>query len=264
MCGVSLRMRGLVSFFYQTSGQMFFCLEYMTWDERKVNLMIGQLLDRDDFWSTPFRKITNKGVKKNIGKFPSAKMGRNIWYESVLESDLIELLEFDPDVIRYKEQPFRLRYFYEGQRRSYIPDIFAQRRNKLQAIEVKPQEKAATKMNKLRYQVISSIFEYHGIEFVVATETRIRVQPLLDNVKICWGYARTPVHPLHETYIRDHLASRQVAPINELVTALAGNGVTLQIIYSLIYRGVLATNLHLPVSPTSIVTLTSERSNVSR
>ena len=225
--------------------------------------MVVQFLDSDDFWLAPFRKITNKGVKKNIGKFPSIKMGRNIWYESILESDLIDLLEFDPDVIRYKEQPFRIKYIYEGKRRSYIPDIFAQRKNKLQAIEVKPEEKASTKSNRLRYQVISSILEFYGIEFVVATEKMIRIQPLLENVQLCWGYGRTLVHPLHETYSREYLASRQGVSINELVTALANYGVTLQVVYALIYRGVLATNLHLPVSPRSVVTFMGRTVDVS-
>ena len=33
------------------------------------------------------RKISNTGTRKLIGKFPSLKTGRVIWYESLLERD---------------------------------------------------------------------------------------------------------------------------------------------------------------------------------
>ena len=45
------------------------------------------------------RKITNRGTKKIIGKFPSLKMNTAIWWESQLERDYIYLLEIDPDVL---------------------------------------------------------------------------------------------------------------------------------------------------------------------
>ena len=52
------------------------------------------------------RKITNRGSKKVIGKFPSLKMNTTIWWESQLERDYIYLLEIDPDVTAYQGQPF--------------------------------------------------------------------------------------------------------------------------------------------------------------
>jgi hypothetical protein len=56
------------------------------------------------------RKITNAGNRKVIGKFPSLKMNRVIWWESQLERDYIYLLEIDPEVLSYSEQPFTISY----------------------------------------------------------------------------------------------------------------------------------------------------------
>ena len=40
------------------------------------------------------RKIINKGNRKVIGRFPSLKLKRNVWWESQLERDYIYILEF--------------------------------------------------------------------------------------------------------------------------------------------------------------------------
>jgi TnsA endonuclease N terminal len=219
--------------------------------------MAEQLHKIEGFWEQAVRKITNKGTKKCIGKFPSIKAGRNVWYESTIERDFIYLLEFDWDVVRYKEQPFRVKYIYEGKRRTYVPDFFVQRRSKFQVIENKPEEKANTEANKFSYRVLASIFRAQGYEFIVATDTQIRVEPFLENVKIFWRYARTPIHPHQQVRCHEYLSKRGEATIQELVSALSPHGVTLQVLYALLHWGVLSTDMHLPVDPEAIIRFSS-------
>lgn len=76
---------------------------------------------------TPARKIPARysGIS---GRFPSVKNGREIWYESPLERSFMLLLEFDPGVYRYCEQPITIRYrksVYKGGAREpgYTPDL---------------------------------------------------------------------------------------------------------------------------------------------
>jgi len=64
--------------------------------------------------TTPVRKITNTGTKKNIGRFFSWKMRDGIWYESLLERDYMYLLEIDPDVLSYCSQPLKITYRLEN------------------------------------------------------------------------------------------------------------------------------------------------------
>ncbi|MDR6742936.1 hypothetical protein J2X56_004971 [Herbaspirillum sp. 1173] len=75
----------------------------------------------------PARKIPARysGIS---GRFPSVKNGREIWYESPLERNFMLLLEFNPAVYRYCEQPVTIRYrksVYKGGAREpgYTPDL---------------------------------------------------------------------------------------------------------------------------------------------
>lgn len=201
------------------------------------------------------RKISNRGgVKKNIGKFPSFKAGRNIWWESLLERDYIYLLEFDPDVEKYEEQPIRVRYSLEGKVRCYTPDFLVERKGGRRVIvEVKSKEKVSSEAFRLFFLTVSPVIHKLGYEFVVVTDKMIRVQPLLENVKILWGYSRVPLFSRHQVLCRKFLRENNGASIADLARSLSEKSVTLPVIYSLIYRGVLSVDLNLPISPSSIV-----------
>ena len=110
----------------------------------------------------PARKITNTGTKKNICKFSSAKMGRMIWCEFLLEKHLAYLLEIDPDVVSFTSQPFKLEYVVDGKKRKYTPDYFIERRNKKQVIEVKPTHKARSDKYVASFQRVAPICRDQG------------------------------------------------------------------------------------------------------
>ena len=84
------------------------------------------------------RTPRNSGTLKNIGKFPSLKNKSTVWFESHLEKDFIYLIEFDKSVIKYQEQPFKIKYFLNGKPCIYTPDFFIEKPNKKQVIEIKP------------------------------------------------------------------------------------------------------------------------------
>ena len=203
--------------------------------------------------TAPVRRPSNRGgVRKNIGKTPSLKAKRNVWWESLLERDYILLLEIDPDVVTYREQPFRLRYTIDGRVRHYTPDFLVERKNKRQVIEVKPKAKASTEAFCLFYLAVEPQIRKLGYEFVVATDEMIRVQPLLENVKILRGYARTPFLPGHALLCRKYLRENRGGCIADLARTFSDKGLTLSVIYSLIYRGVLTVDLNLPLDPSSV------------
>ncbi|WP_425329890.1 Tn7 transposase TnsA N-terminal domain-containing protein [Thalassospira tepidiphila] len=57
---------------------------------------------------------------------------------------MIRLLEFDPAVLSYREQPEPLTYFESGKRRRYTPDFIAQMTTGVTVFEVKPYEQFLT------------------------------------------------------------------------------------------------------------------------
>lgn len=201
------------------------------------------------------RKITNTGTRKNIGKFPSIKMKRNVWYESLLERDYLYLLEIDPDVLSYETQPLRIHYALNGKMHYYTPDLLVRRKNINQIVEIKPKKNISGEAYEQFFRIISSICREEGYEFVVLTEEKIRVQPQLENIKVLWRYARTPFTTKHQIYCHDFLSSKQEATIEELSRFLSSKSVAEQCVFSLAYWGVISIDLTTPIGPNTVLSL---------
>src|ERR1043165_4609459 len=96
-----------------------------------------------------FRKGTNKGLRKFIGKFPSFIHKKVIAYESRLERDFLYLVEWDHlDALGVWEQACRVLYFDDGRRRRFNIDFLIKRKGKKQMIEIK----YSTRANQPKYQ----------------------------------------------------------------------------------------------------------------
>lgn len=202
------------------------------------------------------RKVTNNSLK-SIYLFPSVKMGRQVWADGPLEHDYIHLLEPDSEVSSYRGQPLRIRYQLKGERRPriYTPDFMVVRGGRIQIVEVKLEADA----KKEKYQRIFRIARFacrrQGYEFVVVTETTIRKQPLLNNLKTFWRYARTPIETARYTRCcREFFLTRMEASLVELMQFFEAKQLKSQAAYSLLYWGILATDLMKPVGPDSIIT----------
>jgi len=80
--------------------------------------------------------------------------------ESVLETDALMTLEFDPHVTTYTTQPFSINYAIEGRKRRYTPDILAKYGdNSFKSIEVKPLAKFQQPKNIKKFTVLRAFFQ---------------------------------------------------------------------------------------------------------
>ena len=71
----------------------------------------------------PVRKIP-KNYLSVTGIFSSVKNGKSLGYESLLERDMMILLEFDDTVERFEEQPVKVPLVVNGKKlKPYVPDI---------------------------------------------------------------------------------------------------------------------------------------------
>lgn len=68
------------------------------------------------------RKIGIK-TRSISGIIPSKKNDENVWFESALERDFALLMESDPDVGKYEEQPIIIEYLDGDKFRTYTPDF---------------------------------------------------------------------------------------------------------------------------------------------
>lgn len=202
------------------------------------------------------RKLPVRGVRgKNVGKFFSVKMNVMLWFESLLEESLMYLLDFDPDVKRFKEQPFLIRYIHDGKKRHYTPDLFVERRDERQIVEVKPKRKVETEKYNLLFRIISPICEMEGCKFKVFTEESILWQPRLNSVKALWSYARTPLRAQHQIYCLELLQARHVVSLAEAFEFFQAREVPKQVVYALLFWGALDFDLTEPLNPNSRIYL---------
>ena len=194
----------------------------------------------------PVRKIPSYGAQKNIGKFFSVKTGVVAWYESLLERDEMYLLDFDPLVTFWREQPLKIRYVLNSKTHFYTPDLEVHRTSKRQLVEVKSQDQVDSGRFDSLFRIATSACQDEGYEYVVVTDQMIRQQPRLDNVKKLWKYARTPILPQHQLLCRQFFQEKQSEQVElgDLIAFCKSKGVAAQVVYSMLFWGVLDFDLN--------------------
>jgi len=196
------------------------------------------------------RRITNGG-RKVIGKFPSIKNGKMVWWESQLERDYFYLLEIDPDVISYQEQPLKIRYYLDGEPHRYTPDIRVIRLNGKEIVEVKLKEVAEKEEYVQLFKRVDPICRAKGYEFVVATEETIRIQPRLDNIKLIYKYAKATVTSEHQILLYSIFSGQESLSLGEIINGFNARQISQNVVYALIYHGILSVDFTQPIGKTS-------------
>lgn len=151
----------------------------------------------------PVRKIP-KSHSNVTGIAASRKASGPAAFESTLERDLIQLLEFDPDVIGYEVQPVSITWFdAEGAKRIYTPDIlakYADLRRVPCLMEVKYRKDLRENWQELKPKFKAAIryAKSLGWRFQIVTEKEIRTERVA-NVRFLLGYLRQTVPAPHHT-----------------------------------------------------------------
>lgn len=133
--------------------------------------------------------------------------------ESSLERDLLVLLEFDPIVERYEEQPVRIKYIdNQGNNHTYTPDVLvyyhtdASPQRPPLLCEVKYREDLFANWKEIKPKVRAgrAYARMEGWRFKILTEHEIRT-PYLQNAKFLRPYRALEVKQEEERLILDVL-----------------------------------------------------------
>jgi hypothetical protein len=169
----------------------------------------------------PVRRVSNRGGNV-IGKFPSIKMGRMIAFESLLERDFIYLLDFDPAVKWFEEQPLTIEYASDDQGLRYTPDFHLLEGKRDVLVECKPEQFADTEENGRKFSAARAWCAQQGWEFRLVTDRQVRAGFHLQNVKLLTRYARQVVGPVMRGCIFALLRDTQVPmTVNGLAKVIA-------------------------------------------
>ncbi|WP_109117768.1 TnsA endonuclease N-terminal domain-containing protein [Azospirillum sp. TSO22-1] len=206
---------------------------------------------------TRARRVITRSVHRVKGRFPSLKMGRTIHWESQLERDLIYLLEFDPDVQAYREQPTTLSLVVDGKSRRYTPDFLVQKPHGFYVVEVKPAEKARQPEYVALFAAATTSLQAMAAGFQILTEVDIRAQPRLDNIRLLLRYQRVDVPERVWPAIAGLLADGG-KPAGVICDALADVGVDMATLAALTCRHRLHADLNAPFDTGSLLCLSME------
>jgi hypothetical protein len=169
----------------------------------------------------PVRKVSNRGGNA-VGRFPSTKMGRMIAFESLLERDFIYLLDYDPAVDWFEEQPLSIEYLHETQLLHYTPDFHLLEGGRHVLVECKPERFIDTEENRRKFAVGQAWCEKQGWEFRLVTDQQVRSGYSLQNVKLLAQYARQKVDAMTRSQIQVFLqAAQSPVCLHDLAQAMA-------------------------------------------
>ena len=137
----------------------------------------------------PVRKVSNRG-RNIIGHFPSLKMKRMIHFESLIERDLIYLLDYAPLVEQFCEQPLTIEYQHEGKRRKYTPDFHVVYAGRNLLFECKPARFVDDPDNQVKFEAARKWCHERRWTFKVVTDERLAANYRVENVKLLTRFAR--------------------------------------------------------------------------
>jgi len=189
------------------------------------------------------RKIVKRSNHRVTGKFPSWKMKRMMQWESTLERDAFYLLDANPNVIEFHEQPAKISYTLGGEDHCHYPDIFVKTSHDSSFIEVKESKDAADELVTERTEFLSFQLPVRGFSYGVLTEDEIRQEPRLSNSRRLVRYGRKEV-PIQ---IRDMLI-RNYFMKGECPTSQIINSNDCNILYPAICRMILEGALSIDLS----------------
>jgi hypothetical protein len=128
-----------------------------------------------------------------------------ISFESLLERDYIYLIEYDPSIAWFEEQPLSIEYMRESKQFQYTPDFHLLAHEQHVLVECKPNRFVETEENLHKFAAARVWCGECGWEFRVMTNEQIRSGFRLQNVKLLAQYARQKVDAVMRSQIHTFL-----------------------------------------------------------
>src|ERR1039458_5940481 len=196
------------------------------------------------------RKVVSRSRSRPTGKYPSWKMRRRIEWESENELNAFRLLDCDPDVTCFHEQPCEIIYVLDGRSRSHYPDLLVEKNGRKELWEVKPESQAQEPDVVTRTTLLLQGLPLWGYAYRVVLAKDLAMQPRQANACFLLGFGRRAVTDCEQEFIRRALTRRGSLLWSDACRGEYGPRGR-EIFCSLVLRGILTIDLNLPISPTT-------------
>jgi hypothetical protein len=218
----------------------------------------------------PARKI-GKSYVNVTGVVASGRVARMVQFESLLERDLIRLMEFHPSVLDFEEQPITIEWWDATEKpHRYTPDFLIRFKGpgfirngstvKPWLVEVKTRSKLASQWENLKPRFQAAVREaaHQGWIFHLITDSEIRT-PYLQNVNFLRAARNHSCNPEAVARIRRTVDSTSQCTVGLLTESLSRDELTkaqlVPNVWKMILAGDLRVDMQAPISNHSRVWL---------
>ena len=218
-------------------------------------------------------RIVPKNFRSLTGLVSNTRTQSMTAFESSLERDFLLLLDFDPDVEFYEEQPLTITYADDrGRRRTYTPDVFV--RYRLDPCQAQPTPPLLCEVKyrddlrqhwtdyRPKFRAAGRYARQQGWRFRLVTERFIRT-PYLENVKFLRSYQAMAINASSRTWLLNTLGALGETTPARLLTAMAHDrwqqAELLPTLWQLIATRQIDTDLRQPLTMQSRIQLTGSQ-----
>ena len=124
-------------------------------------------------------------------------------------------------------------------------------------MEIKPEKRLNHDQNLQLFQVMTSLGQSQGWEFVVITDKMIKKEPLLSNLKLLYRYAQIRLTLQNLMVCHQYFTNQPPIPLLRAHKHLQTQGITRAMLLKLIFLGFLETDLRNQVIAQSQISLSS-------
>lgn len=198
------------------------------------------------------RKVVTRGRERFTGKYPSWKMGRMVQWESPHERNAFVLLDADPRVTRFAEQPLVIDYILNGESHCHYPDVLVVCGNSKQLWEIKSKEESLTDDTKIRTALLTHALSRHGYQYKLILGEDLKQKPFLSNAELIIKFGRRPISLIQHESIRRAFSGNPAVKWGEIVSGRLGKDGR-QIVCRLILEGELVFEFDQPLQSDTVI-----------
>ena len=208
----------------------------------------------------PTRKLARKPApaskpykpRKPVCLVPSLKAGlvgvTRHWHQ-----DLPLLLDADPTVVAFTADTTRVTFEFEGEERTFRPDLEVEYRSGRVAIAILTEAEAAEPVNVATAVVLRTFYAGRGMGFRMVTERDLKAQPQLDNARALFRHRHLTVSMEKSFLLAKAVAEGHAATLGDLHQALGGDTAAWAALLTLAAQGCIEVNLDAPLDASNPV-----------
>lgn len=179
-------------------------------------------------------------------------MNRMMQWESINELNAFRLLEVNPEVKYFQEQPCEIHYMMDGERCVHYPDILVKTQHYKEFWEIKPAFEAKQPATAARTKLLSAALPDLGYQYRVVLGEDLARKARLYNMKSLLAYGRADVPCLLREKVRRIFTQRHEMTVEQLLAATDGE-ISRKHVYRLIVEGDLWCDIERQLSLSSVL-----------